>query len=98
MQDFTDKPGFPNLSRPRRMFVVGLVLIGWLLVIVGSPFGPEWAGPTLGFDLMLFAAIYALVHELDAVKRQLRNVQQVTNTETVNIACQTVNVIDGDKQ
>lgn len=97
MQAFTDSPGFANLSRPQRLFVVGLTLIGVAIVWFGhATFGDR--APNFGLNLVLFSGIYALVHELDATKRQLKHITQVTNTENVNIACQTVNVIEGDKQ
>jgi len=95
MQDFTDSPGWHNIPRPQKMIAVGLVLIGLSLVWFGhlTPLGDK--GQSLGTDLMLFAGIYGLVHELAATKKRLRNIQQVIKTENVNVACQTVNMIEG---
>ena len=96
MQDFTDSSGFANISRPKRIFVVGLILISLAVIWFGhATFGDQTI--SFGFDLLLFTGIYALVNELDATKRQLRRVQQVVKIENANVTCQTVNVTNGDE-
>lgn len=83
MQDSTVKPNIPKL---KKRIGIGIVILGIICVWFGGPVEPGWIRH-LGFELMLFAAIYMLAQELDATKKLLMNYPQVIHTDNVNIKC-----------